>query len=264
MGVIGENILKTFFYNYLIINDINQVDKMLSINFKGVGTSQFELAFSKNEMLESMKTQIDNLKGKVSFYLTNYIEDYFNNIISSYCNVNIIYFDKEEKKMITRLTTIFFKEDNEWKIVNMHNSLPEISQTKKDIFPINYNLSYDKKDEIELYLPCKYKKAIFKPNEIDYIIYSSFERKTIFYLNNLDKFEIKRNFSEVEIKLININFFYKIDRGTLINLKNIEILDFKEEKIIFKNKSFLYISKSKLKEVEIKWIELKSSLKIEI
>lgn len=264
MEVIGENILNTFFYNYFIMNDVKAIDSMISPNFKGVGTSRFELAFNKDEMIKSIKNQVDNLKGKISFYLTNYKEDCLGDVISSYCEVNIIYFDKDEKKMITRLTTVFYKENNKWKIINMHNSLAENTQKEEEIFPISYNVVSEKNTELELYLPCKYKKGIFKIEEIDYITYSSLDRKVVFHLKNLEIFEVKRNFSEVEEKLGSITFFYKVDRGTIINLKNIEILDFKEERILFKSKGFIYVSKLKLKELESKWIDLKNNSKIEI
>lgn len=264
MGAIGENILNAFFYNYFIMNDVKAIDSIISTNFKGVGTSQFELAFNKKEMIESIKNQSDNLKGKISFYLTNYTEDCFGDIISSYCEVNIIYFDREEKKMVTRLTTVFHREDNSWKIINMHNSLAENTQKEEEIFPINYTITPQKNTELELYLPCKYKKGIFKIEEIDFITYSSSDRKAVFHLKTLENFEVKRNFAEVEEKLESISFFYKVDRGTIINLKNIEILDFKEERILFKSKNFLYTSKLKLKDIEIKWIYIKDSNKIEI
>ena len=60
-----------------------------------------------------------------------------------------------------------------------------------------------------------------------------------------------------------IKSFYKLDRGTIVNIEAIEILDLKEERIIFKNKQTLYVSKVKLKELESKWISIKNKKNIE-
>lgn len=79
----------------------------------------------------------------------------------------------------------------------------------------------------------------------------------------MSNFEIKRNFSEVEERLESIKSFYKLDRGTIVNIGAVEILDFKEERIIFKNKQILYVSKVKLKELESKWVSIKNNKNIE-
>lgn len=60
-----------------------------------------------------------------------------------------------------------------------------------------------------------------------------------------------------------IKSFYKLDRGTIVNIETVEILDLKEERIIFKNKQTLYVSKVKLKELESKWISIKNKKNIE-
>lgn len=264
MELIGEKLLNQFFYYYLIMNDIKKIDELIFEKFKGVGTSQYEVANNKDEFLKSLKNQIKNLDGKMSFYIQNYKEDIFNGVISSYCEVTILFYSSEEKRIKTRLTTIFFYEKGKWKIASMHNSLGEISQKKNEIFPKNIQKIREKKEEKLIYLSTKSKKGFFKIEEIYYITYSSITRKATFHLKEMEKFEIKKNFSEVRSKLEGILFFFKIDRGTIINLKNIDILDFKEEKVIFKNKIILYISKEKLKEIEKKWIEISDIKKIEI
>jgi DNA-binding LytR/AlgR family response regulator len=263
MSKVGERILKKFFYNYLILNDISQLEDLFSEKFKSVGTSQFEVARNKNEFLESMRNQTKNLKGRISFYLNDYVEDYLENTISSYCEVTFIYFREKERRITTRLTTVFFNENGMWKIINMHNSIAEITQKKDEILPIEWILKIEKNKEINISLPGKSKKGFFNIKDIDYINYSSTTRKTIFHLNNLEEFELKRNFSEVEEKLKDMKYFYKIDRGTIINLEAIKILDFKEEYILFRNEQALYISKIKLKELENKWNEIQSKKNIE-
>lgn len=261
--MIGEKILNKFFYNYLILNDIKKIEELVFKKFKGVGTSQYEIAENKEKFLESIKNQIENLNGKMSFYIKNYTEDSFENIISSYCEINIIYFFKEERRINVRLTTVFFNENGMWKIISMHSSIGDKEQKENEMFPIDMK-DQKRNEEKIIYLSTKYKKNFLKIEEINFITYSSINRKVTFYTKNLEKFEIKRNFSDVKDKLKDINFFLKLDRGTIINLEEIKVLDLKEEKILFKNKQMLYVSKNKLKELEKIWIEIKKQKKIEI
>ena len=126
---------------------------------------------------------------------------------------------------------------------------------RKDIFELEeYIQQLEKKDTkiTAFYLFDSFKRGIYNFSEINYITYSSISRRTEFHLVNSEIFDIKKNFSEVEEKITHTNIFYKLDRGTIINLDLIEVLDFKEEIIIFKNKEFIYTSKSKLKELEDK------------
>ena len=58
--------------------------------------------------------------------------------------------------------------------------------------------------------------------------------------------------------------FYKVERGTIVNINLIKYLDYKEEKILFKDLSELYISKVKLKEIEENTSITKNKLHIEI
>lgn len=261
---IGEKILKKFFFNYLIENNLDEVEKLFSESFKSVGTSQFEIAKNKSEFLLSIRNQIENLKGKMSFYINDYVEDYFGDLISSYCEVTIIYFEEEEKKITTRLTTVFFKEKDEWRIINMHNSIAKITQEKNEMFPISYMSKLEQNNETNIFLLEKFRRGFFSLKEIAYIVYSSITRKTIFYLNNLESFELKKKFSEVEEKLKKFSFFCKVDRGTLVNLESIKILDFKEECIVFKNQQILYLSKVKLKKIENRWKKIKKENNIEL
>lgn len=263
MEQIGERILKTFFFNYLILNDVHLIESLVSENFVGIGTSKLEIAKNKDEFLESLKNRIKNIGGKVSFYINNYIERNLGSIISSYCDLTIIYFHKEKRSLETRLTTIFFYEDGDWKIISMHNSIPELKQNKDEVFPREWILEAENLANIEIYLLGKFKRGFFKTKDINYITYSSVTRRSTFFLRNSSSFEIKRNFSEVEERLETIKSFYKLDRGTIVNIEAVEILDLKEERIIFKNKQTFYVSKVKLKELESKWISIKNKKNIE-
>lgn len=126
---------------------------------------------------------------------------------------------------------------------------------RKDIFELEECIHHLEKKESNItsfYLFDSFKRGIYSFSEINYITYSSISRRTEFHLTNSEIFDIKKNFSEVEEKIIYTNIFYKLDRGTIINIKLVEVLDYKEEIIVFKNKEFIYTSKLKLKELEDK------------
>lgn len=71
---------------------------------------------------------------------------------------------------------------------------------------------------------------------------------------------MKENFSIVEERLEAIDNFYKIERGTIINIDLIRYIDYKEENIIFRDFSVLYVSKIKLKKIEEDMILTKNRL----
>ncbi len=132
---------------------------------------------------------------------------------------------------------------------------------RKDIFQVEESINSLKlkEEDIEsIYLSDTFKKGFYNMADINFVMYSSVSRKTEFHLINSEIFDIKKNFSEIEDKLMKSKFFYKLDRGTIINLKSIKILDYKEELIIFKDKSYLYTSKAKLKELESKYLTIKN------
>lgn len=138
---------------------------------------------------------------------------------------------------------------------------------RKDIFNLEEsisNLKNKRKNVRSIYLSDNFKKGFYDFSEINYISYSSISRKTEFHLSNLELFDIRKNFSEVEDQISKVEIFYKLDRSTIINLEQIEVLDMKEEVIIFKNRDKLYVSKSKIKEIDKKCILLKNRIFIGI
>lgn len=112
------------------------------------------------------------------------------------------------------------------------------------------NSSSLKKTYTTIYLSDTFKRGIYTFAEINYIIYSSIKRKLEFHLVNFEIFEIRKNFSEIEKRLKEINIFYKLDRSTIININSIQILDYKKKQIIFKNKKCICTNRLKLKELE--------------
>lgn len=131
---------------------------------------------------------------------------------------------------------------------------------RKDIFKLEESiakfLAQGKKYDI-FYLSDTFKKGVYRFSEVNYITYSSVNRKVEFHLIDSEVFDIKKSFSEIEERLKGIDSFYKLDRSTIININSIQILDYKEEQIIFKNREYIYTSKLKLKELESSYLKEK-------
>lgn len=124
---------------------------------------------------------------------------------------------------------------------------------RHDIYEIEKSIDRLKNSQIkytQFYLNDIYQKGILEFSEVTYINYCRVSRRVQFNILNKEIFTLKINFSTVETSLIEFANFYKVERGTIVNINLIKYLDYKEEKILFKDLSELYISKIKLKEIE--------------
>lgn len=124
---------------------------------------------------------------------------------------------------------------------------------KHEIYEIEKSIEkliYSKQKYTQFYLNDNQKKGIINFSEVTYISYCRTTRRIQFHLTNKEVFTLKENFSIIEEKLETINSFYKIERGTIINTSLIRYIDYKEETIIFRDFSILYVSKIKLKKIE--------------
>ena len=124
---------------------------------------------------------------------------------------------------------------------------------RHDIYEIEKSIDRLKNSQIkytQFYLNDIYQKGILEFSEVTCINYCRVSRRVQFNILNKEIFTLKINFSTVETSLIEFTNFYKVERGTIVNINLIKYLDYKEEKILFKDLSELYISKIKLKEIE--------------
>lgn len=92
--------------------------------------------------------------------------------------------------------------------------------------------------------------GVINIEDIDYITYSSVTRESEFHLKDSRIFSVKKKFSDIERIQEKILDFVKLERGTIINISRVSFLNYKEEKIIFKNGGFIHLNKLKLKKVE--------------
>ena len=92
--------------------------------------------------------------------------------------------------------------------------------------------------------------GIIKIEDIEYISYSSRSRETEFHLKGNKIFCVKKKFCEIEKIQEKIQNFLKLERGIIINISLVSFLNYKEEKVFFKNGGFIHLNKLKLKKIE--------------
>ena len=122
----------------------------------------------------------------------------------------------------------------------------EIEKSLDELF--NKKVIYQ--DAKEIIINDNFYKAIIKIENIIYINYCRLSRKTEITTKDGRIYYSKKGFAEVEQKLKSFNCFIKVDRGTLINKDLLKEIDYKGEKITFLGEKKLFVSRSKLKNLE--------------
>ena len=123
---------------------------------------------------------------------------------------------------------------------------------RHDVYEIEKSIErliHSKQKYTQFFLSEKMIKGIIDFSEVTYINYYRVTRKIHFHLTNKEVFILKENFSVIEEKLKGIENFYKIERGTIINIDLIRYINYKEETITFRDLSILHMNKIKLKEI---------------
>ncbi len=99
-----------------------------------------------------------------------------------------------------------------------------------------------------LFLKDSNKEIFISINNLNYITYDRISRKAI--LNCKDKnVSLTKKLSELEFFLSKYDNFIKADRSTIINMKQIESINYKDECVSFLNGEIINLSKNKLKEL---------------
>ncbi len=104
-------------------------------------------------------------------------------------------------------------------------------------------LSFNENDEI--ILSDISEEAVVKLREIYYFSYDRINKKSFAKINN-ESFFIRKNLGELET-LLPEDLFFRMERSYIINLKQIKLINFKEEFVLLKNDEKIYINKGKLK-----------------
>lgn len=162
-------------------------------------------------------------------YITNLkdIEIFFFAIIVYTDEIKILHLNKLKKLNLK----VILKEKKDYIFCN--NQI-EILEKK---------LSLSETDEI--ILSDISEEVVVKLGEIYYFSYDRINKKSYAKIHN-ESFFIRKNLGELEL-LLPENIFFRMERSYIINLKQIKLINFKEEFVLLKNDEKLYINKGKLK-----------------
>jgi len=135
---------------------------------------------------------------------------------------------------------------NKLKALNIEVILKE----KKDyIFCNNHieNLEYivSLSEDDKIILSDISEEALVKLGEIYYFSYDRVNKKSFAKINN-ESFFIRKNLGDLE-NLLPEELFFRMERSYIINLKQVKIINFKEEFVLLQNNEKIYINKGKLK-----------------
>ena len=125
-----------------------------------------------------------------------------------------------------------------------------LEKALENFFKEDFKRNIKLREKNKFFLNIPYGRIILKFEEITHITYSSLTRKSEFYDMDKNIWAIRKNISEVEKELVDGDIFFRLDRGTIINSRNVKMIDYADEKLIFKNENFIYTSRAKLKNLE--------------
>lgn len=199
--------------NYDYIKDVISGDKLSITEFLFQGSS-YDLVF--------LDSNTKNLEGILE------------NIRYAHCKVILwgVDIDANELRNYFKKNLIFDYIDSD-SYYNILGVLREVEESlKKDILSLK-----DSNQEIFISI-----------DNLNYITYDRVTRKAI--LNCKDKnVSLTKKLSELEFFLSKYGNFIKADRSTIVNMKQIESINYKDESVSFINGEIINLSKNKLKEL---------------
>ena len=114
----------------------------------------------------------------------------------------------------------------------------------------------------ELYIEDSFVKTFVSIDDIIYITYSRYTRKSCVKLYNGNEFFSKNNLVEIEGILSIYPEFARIERSNIVNLNRIKQINYKKESLVFDSDEVLQLSKRTLKNVEDICINNRKNIKL--
>ena len=135
----------------------------------------------------------------------------------------------------------------------LHKKLVYDFLNKKDYIHIDEvleNIANKAEKNTELCIEDSFVKTFVSINDIIYITYSRYTRKSCVKLYNGNEFFSKNNLVEIERILSQYPEFARVERSNIVNLSRIKQINYKKEVLIFDSEETLLLSKRTLKNVE--------------
>ena len=124
------------------------------------------------------------------------------------------------------------------------------------------NIANENERNAELCIEDSFVKTFVSINDIIYITYSRYTRKSCVRLYNGNEFLSKNNLVEIEDILSPYPEFSRIERSNIVNLNRIKQINYKKEVLIFDSDEILQLSKRTLKHAEDIYINNKKIIKL--
>ena len=125
-----NNDAEAVYYNYwenYLSGDINTMASFIDDDFKVIGSTDTELFSNKKEVLKFYSDTADQIAGKVMMRNRDVKQTSFGNLIffSEISDVYILLDDEWSFYSKMRVTSLLKKNNNGWKFVNQHGSVPD-------------------------------------------------------------------------------------------------------------------------------------------
>ena len=135
---------------------------------------------------------------------------------------------------------------------------------------INYEMIQECIDSLELYnnensklfIDDIFVKAWILPKNILYITYINHLRKSSIQTIENKIYLSRKKLSDIENLFFSFPEFHRIDRSNIINITHIKEINLKEEKLVFDNNFTLSLSKKKLKNLEVNFLNTLNTIKL--
>ena len=124
------------------------------------------------------------------------------------------------------------------------------------------NIANENERNAELCIEDSFVKTFVSINDIIYITYSRYTRKSCVRLYNGNEFLSKNNLVEIEDILSPYPEFSRIERSNIVNLNRIKQINYKKEVLIFDSDEILQLSKRTLRHAEDIYINNKKIIKL--
>ncbi|MCP1223010.1 LytTR family transcriptional regulator DNA-binding domain-containing protein [Sebaldella sp. S0638] len=147
----------------------------------------------------------------------------------------------------------------------LHKKLIYDFLNKKDYMYIDEileNITGETERNSELCIEDSFVKTFVSINDIIYITYSRYTRKSCVRLYNGNEFFSKNNLVEIERILSQYPEFARVERSNIVNLSRIKQINYKKEVLVFDSEETLLLSKRTLKNVEDICINNKKTIKL--
>lgn len=132
--------LESFLDSYIKRRDLNATLSYFTEDIVSIGTGEHEIGRNKTEVKKLLEDEFASLPFAFEYKMSDYTENPIaENVRSFFANVHIwIFMENEQVEMKTRLTGIFVKYVEDWKISSIHMSTASADQEANTFFPLHF------------------------------------------------------------------------------------------------------------------------------